>query len=88
VTLASPDVIEYLVKCDSDSSGDYQRRCCARRSSPPDKWARTKSGGPSDRPFCCANCDDGHGAARGVVLKQTQGLGTRSFQDVLSPTAT
>ena len=51
MTLASPDVIEYLVKCDSDSSGDYQRRCCARRSSPPDKWARTKSGGPSDRPF-------------------------------------
>ena len=71
MTLASPDVIEYLVKCDSDSSGDYQRRCCARRSSPPDKWARTKSGGPSDRPFCCANCDDGHGAARGVVLKHT-----------------
>ena len=68
MTLAAFDVIEYLVNCDSDSSGDYNSYC-ARRSSPPDYGARTKSGGPSDRPFRCANCDDGHGATRCVVLE-------------------
>jgi len=36
VTLAGVrPVIECLFNCDSDSSGDYQRRYFARRSSPP-----------------------------------------------------
>ena len=47
------------------------RRRGARRSSSPDCWC-AKSGGPSDRPFCCANCDGGHGATRGVVLQYSE----------------
>jgi hypothetical protein len=67
VTLASLRPVNISSTATAIAAVTTNRRYCARRSSPPDYWARTKAGGPSDRPFLLRDCDDGHGATGGVV---------------------